>query len=100
MSRRLDDEEITRALDGLAGWSGDATMIERTYTFPDFVTAVRGVDEVAVVAEDMDHHPDLDIRWRSVRVGLTTHAAGGVTQLDVEQAHRIAEIAARLGADS
>jgi len=48
----------------------------------------------------MDHHPDLDIRWRTVRVGLTTHDAGGVTQLDVEQAHRIAEIAARLGADS
>jgi 4a-hydroxytetrahydrobiopterin dehydratase len=98
VSRRLDGEEIARALEALAGWSGDGAVIERTYTFPDFLTAVRGVDEIALVAEDMNHHPDLDIRWRAVRVALTTHDAGGVTQLDIEQAHRIAEIAARLGA--
>ena len=73
-------------------------MVERTYAFPDFLTAVHGVDEIAVVAEEMDHHPDLDIRWRNLRVGLTTHDAGGVTQLDVEQAHRVHEIATRLGA--
>jgi len=98
VSRRLDDDEIVRALAGLPGWTGDAAMIERTYAFPDFVTAIRGVDEIAVVAEDMDHHPDLDIRWRRVRVGLTTHDSGGVTQLDIEQAHRIHEIATGLDA--
>ena len=46
----------------------------------------------------MDHHPDLDIRWRTVHVVLSTHDAGGVTQLDIEQAHRIDGIAAELGA--
>ena len=50
------------------------------------------------MAEEMDHHPDLDIRWRAVHVGLSTHDAGGVTQLDIEQAHRIDEIARQLGA--
>ena len=67
-------------------------------TFPDFRAAIRGVDEIALVAEEMDHHPDIDIRWRTLHLTLTTHSAGGVTQLDVELAHRIDEIAAGLGA--
>jgi 4a-hydroxytetrahydrobiopterin dehydratase len=96
--RRLDDEEVGRQLDGLAAWTGDVDRIRRTLAFPDFRTAIRGVDEIAEVAEEMDHHPDLDIRWRTVHVVLSTHDAGGVTQLDIEQAHRIDEIAARLGA--
>ena len=59
---------------------------------------LRAVDEIAVVAEAMNHHPDLDIRWRTLRVVLSTHDAGGVTQLDIEMAHRIHEIAAGHGA--
>ena len=68
------------------------------YAFPAFLSPSRGVDEIAVIAEAMDHHPDLDIRWRTLRVALTTHDAGGVTQLDIELAHRIHEIATSLGA--
>jgi 4a-hydroxytetrahydrobiopterin dehydratase len=98
VSRLLEGDEVVEALAGLPGWTGDTAMIERTYVFPDFPTAVRGVDEIAVVAEEMDHHPDLDIRWRRLRVALTTHDAGGVTQLDIQQAHRVHEIATGLGA--
>jgi len=82
----------------LPGWSGDTTTIRATLAFPDFSAAIRAVDEIALVAEAMNHHPDIDIRWRTLRVALTTHDAGGVTQLDVELAHRIADIAAGLGA--
>ncbi|HSN07367.1 MAG TPA: 4a-hydroxytetrahydrobiopterin dehydratase [Candidatus Angelobacter sp.] len=99
MSRQLEPEEIARQFTDLPGWSGDASAIRRSYAFPDFLTAVRAVDETAVVAEAMDHHPDIDIRWRTLHLTLSTHSAGGVTQLDVELAHRIHDIATSLGAD-
>jgi 4a-hydroxytetrahydrobiopterin dehydratase len=98
MTRTLDDEEIHRLLRSLEGWAGDSASLHREYAFPDFPTAIRGVDEIAVVAEQMQHHPDIDVRWRTLHLTLSTHDAGGVTQLDVELAHRIAEIATALGA--
>jgi len=98
VSLRLDVEETARQLRELPGWSGDTTAIRATLEFPDFPAAVRAVDEIAVVAEAMNHHPDIDIRWRTLHVALTTHDAGGLTQLDVELAHRIDEIATGLGA--
>jgi 4a-hydroxytetrahydrobiopterin dehydratase len=98
VSRRLDYDEIARQLGDLPGWEGDEAEIARSYAFPEFLTVVRAVDEVALVAESMNHHPDLDIRWRTLRAALSTHDAGGVTQLDIELAHRIQEIAAELGA--
>ena len=56
------------------------------------------VTDVAEVAEEMDHHPDIDIRWRTVSFFLVTHSAGGVSQLDIEFAHRIAALADAHGA--
>jgi 4a-hydroxytetrahydrobiopterin dehydratase len=62
------------------------------------MTGIRIVDDVAVVAEELDHHPDVDIRWRKVTFSLSTHSQGGVTGRDVELASRIDEIAGRHGA--
>ena len=98
MSRLLTDEEIGRQLGDLSGWTREGNEIRASYEAPDFPTAVRLVDEVAVEAEDMQHHPDIDIRWRTVTFALSTHSAGGLTQLDVELAHRVAQAASRLGA--
>ena len=56
------------------------------------------MQEVAAAAETMDHHPDIDIRWRTVAFALSTHSEGGLTQLDVELAHQISQEAARKGA--
>jgi 4a-hydroxytetrahydrobiopterin dehydratase len=89
MPRLLNEEEISRQLDGLDGWSGDPKGLRRTVAAADFPTAIRIVDEVAKVAEEMNHHPDIDIRWRNLQFALATHSAGGVTQFDVELAHRI-----------
>lgn len=97
MSRLLDDEERDRQVAQIEGWTGDSTQLQRSYDFPAFLTAVMAVDEVATVAEAMDHHPDIDIRWRTVRFTLSTHSAGGVTQLDVELAHRIHDVALEHG---
>jgi 4a-hydroxytetrahydrobiopterin dehydratase len=98
MTRLLTDEEIDRQLRDLPGWQRDGDAITATLEAPDFPTAIRLVDEVAVEAEDMDHHPDIDIRWRTVRFVLSTHSEGGLTQLDVELAHRISQAGTRLGA--
>jgi 4a-hydroxytetrahydrobiopterin dehydratase len=94
----LGSEEVERQVASLTGWSGDVAALRRSYDFPDFLTAIRGVDEIAIVAEAMDHHPDIDIRWRTLHLTLSTHSADGVTQLDIELAHRIHEIAVGLGA--
>jgi 4a-hydroxytetrahydrobiopterin dehydratase len=98
MSRLLDAEEIDRQLRDLPHWSGDTSAVRRSAQFPDFPAAVRAVDDIALVAEAMDHHPDIDIRWRTLHLTLSTHSAGGVTQLDIELAHRIDECCAHHGA--
>jgi 4a-hydroxytetrahydrobiopterin dehydratase len=94
MSRVLTDEEISRQLGDLGGWSGDTTALRQTVTAKNFPTAIRLVTAVAEIAEEMNHHPDIDIRWRTLHFALVTHSAGGVTQRDVELAHRIDEAAA------
>ncbi|HEY5186361.1 MAG TPA: 4a-hydroxytetrahydrobiopterin dehydratase [Actinomycetes bacterium] len=98
MSRLLEPAEIDRQLADLPGWASDGELLSRTVEAPDFMTAIIVVDEVAVAAEVMNHHPDIDIRWRRVRFALSTHSAGGLTQLDVELAHQISEIAQARGA--
>ncbi|HEX8498490.1 MAG TPA: 4a-hydroxytetrahydrobiopterin dehydratase [Actinomycetales bacterium] len=98
MPRLLDDEETTRQLRDLPGWWREGLALRASYTAPDFATAVRLIDEIAAEAEAMDHHPDVDLRWCTVTLYHSTHSAGGVTQLDVELAHRAREWAQRLGA--
>ena len=70
------------------------TRITRTVKLPTFPAAIAVVDRVAVVAEEMDHHPDIDIRWRTLTFVCATHSAGGVTTKDFELARRIDEIVA------
>ena len=98
MSRLLDADDVTRQLDELPGWTGDASGISRTYEAEDFPSAIQLVDAVARDAEEMNHHPDIDIRWRNVTFACATHSEGGVTQLDIELAHRIDDLATEQGA--
>jgi 4a-hydroxytetrahydrobiopterin dehydratase len=97
MAELLDPEEVRSALSARPGWSGDASAISRTVAFPSFPEAIAAVDRVAVVAEELDHHPDMDIRWRNVTFHCATHSAGGVTGRDLDLAARIDEIAAAAG---
>ena len=97
MSRLLTNEEIERQLGDLPDWDLDGDAIVATLEAPDFPTGIRLVYEVSREAEEMGHHPDIDIRWRTTRWRLSTHSQGGLTQLDVELAHRISQAAARLG---
>ena len=96
MSRTLTSDEIAAQLSDLADWAGDTVALRRSVEFADFPTAIAAVGRVAEIAEEMNHHPDIDIRWRTVTFSLATHSAGGVTQLDVELAHRIDGVTASL----
>ncbi|CAN7272121.1 4a-hydroxytetrahydrobiopterin dehydratase [Terrabacter sp. LjRoot27] len=98
MTRRLTDEEIERQLGDLPDWTRDDDTIRASFEAPDFLGGIALVQEVAAAAETMDHHPDIDIRWRTVAFALSTHSEGGLTQLDVELAHQISQEAARRGA--
>lgn len=99
MTDVLSDANLAKALESRPGWHGDTSGIERTVQAPDFMTGVRIVEQVAQAAERADHHPDIDIRWRKVRFGLSTHSAGGVTALDLDLAAAIDAIAAAHRAD-
>ena len=89
----LSEPEVGTALASLAGWTRAGAEIEKTFECASFPAAVAFVVRVGFLAESADHHPDLDIRWRRVRVALTTHDAGGLTEKDVELARRIDEVA-------
>jgi 4a-hydroxytetrahydrobiopterin dehydratase len=98
MSRLLTDEEIQRQLGDLPGWRFDAKSLVASYDAPDFPTAVQLIVAAADDAEQMQHHPDVDLRWKVTHWRLSTHSAGGVTQLDIELAHRVSQAAGRLNA--
>jgi 4a-hydroxytetrahydrobiopterin dehydratase len=85
----LAETEVVSALAGLPGWSRAGDEIEKTFERPSFPDAIAFVVRVGFLAEAADHHPDLDIRWRRVRVALTTHDSGGLTANDVELAKQI-----------
>jgi len=70
------------AVEGYPGWQKNGAVITRTYVFPDFPAALRFVNAVAEHAEQVQHHPDIDIRWNKVTLALTTHDAGGLTDKD------------------
>ncbi|HXG46510.1 MAG TPA: 4a-hydroxytetrahydrobiopterin dehydratase [Methylomirabilota bacterium] len=80
--KRLDARRIQTAMAGVPQWRRRGRIIHRTFAFQDFVAAVRFVNRVARAAEKAAHHPDIDIRWNKVRLALTTHDAGGLTEKD------------------
>ena len=86
---RLSPDELSAALPGLPLWFGDGDGIRRSVELPSFRDAVDAIVRIADVAEEMDHHPDIDLRWRTLHLTLVSHSAGGVTELDLELARRI-----------
>ncbi|WP_341717428.1 4a-hydroxytetrahydrobiopterin dehydratase [Micromonospora sp. FIMYZ51] len=92
MAEVLTAEAVRDELGELTGWSGDPAAITRTVELASFPDAIEVVDRVAAIAEELDHHPDIDIRWRTVTFRCVTHSAGGVTRRDFELARRIDEI--------
>ncbi|HXT43985.1 MAG TPA: 4a-hydroxytetrahydrobiopterin dehydratase [Pseudonocardiaceae bacterium] len=94
MATLLDGEGVAAALDKLTGWQRDGDTIVRTAKLPSFPAAIEAVREVAEIAEAHDHHPDIDIRWRTVTFRCSTHSQGGITNLDIELAEQIDRVLA------
>src|SRR5215831_17982350 len=91
---KLGDDEISRRLSDLTGWTVQAGKLHREYRFADFVAAFGFMASAALVAERMNHHPEWFNVWSTVRVDLTTHDAGGITAKDFELAEAMERLAA------
>ncbi|MGH2819923.1 MAG: 4a-hydroxytetrahydrobiopterin dehydratase, partial [Actinomycetota bacterium] len=74
MAELLEEEEIEQRVDELGDWEREGDQIQKWFEFDDFATAIKFVNDVADLAERYDHHPDIDIRYSRVKLGLTTHA--------------------------
>lgn len=98
MARELLSQDVIDS--GLAAlhadWTGTTKQLARSIEFADFPTAVEFINQLAPQCEELDHHPDLALRWRWVDVVLSTHSAGGVTELDLKLAGIVDEVAAAL----
>jgi 4a-hydroxytetrahydrobiopterin dehydratase len=90
----LADAEIATALAVLPGWGRDGEEIVKTFECSSFPAAIAFVVQIGFLAEKADHHPDLDIRWRNVKVALSTHSAGGLTNRDFDLAAEIESLGA------
>jgi 4a-hydroxytetrahydrobiopterin dehydratase len=89
----LSDADLASGLAGLPGWERDGDTIVKSYTLPSFPDAIAFVVRIGFFAEKADHHPDLDIRWRTVRVALSTHSEGGITEKDLSLAREVESVA-------
>jgi 4a-hydroxytetrahydrobiopterin dehydratase len=88
MTELLSDEKIAERLEGSA-WSREQDEIVREWKFKDFAEAIRFVNRVAEVAEEANHHPDITLHgWNKVRLSLSNHSAGGLTEVDFTMAQR------------
>jgi 4a-hydroxytetrahydrobiopterin dehydratase len=87
--KKLEAGELEHALRDAPGWSLAGGKLQREWEFEDFVAAMKFVNRVAEIAEDAGHHPDIDIRYNRIKLGLVTHDAGGITALDAAMAARL-----------
>jgi 4a-hydroxytetrahydrobiopterin dehydratase len=86
---KLTEQEIGESLKALRGWAREGSAIRKSFAFTRFADGIRFVDRVAVAADALDHHPDIDVRYTTVTMTLSTHSAGGLTRKDFELAERI-----------
>ena len=89
----LTETEINQQIQSLPDWTREDDIISRTFEFKDFVAAIAFVNQLVEPAEAAGHHPDLEISYNRVKVSLTTHDAGGLTQKDFDLAKTISQLA-------
>lgn len=85
----LSEARVQTLLNENPEWHLDSGKLVRDWSFPDFLQAMVFVNRVAQLAESSNHHPDIDIRYNKVRLGLVSHDAGGITERDAKMAATI-----------
>lgn len=93
MAELIKASELKNRLKKIPEWELEKKHIERSFEFDDFSESIDFVNSVAEVAEDEEHHPDIDIRYNKVRLVLSTHSKGGLTEMDFALAERIDTLA-------
>jgi 4a-hydroxytetrahydrobiopterin dehydratase len=88
---KLADADIQERLGKMAGWKQEGEAIQKVYKLPSFPAAIAFVTQVAFLAEAAAHHPDIDIRYNSVTISLSTHDVGGISEKDFDLASAIDE---------
>ena len=89
MGALIAQGDIKEMMKRIPEWDSNKKTIERTFEFDDFLQAVDFVNAVAEIADEEEHHPDIDIRFNKVRLALSTHSEGGLTDLDFQVAEKI-----------
>jgi 4a-hydroxytetrahydrobiopterin dehydratase len=93
----LDAETVDAALAGGIAWERQGDELVKARRGKDFADSLAYVNAVGALAEEMNHHPDIDIRWSTVTLRLSTHSEGGITQFDLDLARRIDALSAAGG---
>ncbi len=89
----LEEAKINEKINGLKGWEYKNKQIGKEYELKDFKEALSFVNKIGDRAEEMDHHPDIFLHdWNKVRITVSTHSAGGVTENDFKLAEKIENI--------
>jgi len=85
----LSDADIKSKLRELKGWKRERGFITKTFEFDSFMDGIRFIDRIARVAEELQHHPDLHMRYTTIKLSVQTHSAGGITEKDFDLAGAI-----------
>lgn len=89
----LNEKEIAAFVERHTDWKAEEWSLVAEFAHDDFAEAMEFVNKVAAEAEKADHHPDIDIRWNKVRLAVSTHSEGGITQKDLDLARSISLLA-------
>jgi len=89
MTNKINEESIAGWLQGRSGWKRKGDALTKEYQFESFRNTIVFVNRVASLSDDVDHHPDIDIRYNKVRLTLSTRQAGGITEKDLDLAERV-----------
>jgi 4a-hydroxytetrahydrobiopterin dehydratase len=93
--RKLSDSELSAGLAELPGWAVEGTKIFKQFAFENYLDGIAFASAVGYMAEALDHHPDLEIGWRKVKVAMNTHAVEGLSPYDLELAKRIESLGSK-----
>ncbi|MEH1967808.1 4a-hydroxytetrahydrobiopterin dehydratase [Nostoc sp.] len=92
MAKLLTEAEIQKSAKVLSDWTIEGSKLQITRTFKNFIQAIEFVNKLVEPAESAGHHPDIEISYNKVKITLTTHDAGGLTQADFDVAQAISQI--------
>jgi 4a-hydroxytetrahydrobiopterin dehydratase len=88
---KLSDTELQQAVSGMPGWSVENGEVTRQFKFKDFVEALGFIAQVGALQEQMDHHATITNTYSDVKLALSTHSEGGITEKDIELARKVSE---------